>query len=139
MGRDGRSAPGQFVPPPAGGFPVMPTAFTAFDQNDPMAAMIALQSMGFPQMPGMPPMPIPAPGGSTGQPQDQMAPKSSERCPFWDTQGICYLGAACPYQHDTPGIPKEDGRTSIPVHLLSYAIAVTNQALQNMTRSHPTS
>ncbi|KAE8150060.1 hypothetical protein BDV25DRAFT_155103 [Aspergillus avenaceus] len=107
MGRDGRGAPGQFAPPPPGGFPVMPPAFPSFDQNDPMAAMMALQNMGFPQMPGMPPMPMPAPGGP-GQPQDPMVPKSSERCPFWETQGICYLGAACPYQHDTPGISKED-------------------------------
>ncbi|KAE8355293.1 hypothetical protein BDV28DRAFT_129284 [Aspergillus coremiiformis] len=108
MGRDGRAAPGQFAPPHAGGFPVMPPAFPSFDQNDPMAAMMALQTMGFPQMPGMPPMPMPAPGGGAVQPPDPMVSKSSERCPFWDTQGICYLGAACPYQHDTPGIPKED-------------------------------
>ncbi|KAB8235561.1 hypothetical protein ETB97_006890 [Aspergillus alliaceus] len=108
MGRDSRAAPGQFGPPPAGGFPVMPPAFPSFDQNDPMAAMMAIQSMGFPQMPGMPPMPMPAPSGGAGQPQEPMAPKSSERCPFWDTQGICYLGATCPYQHDTPGISKED-------------------------------
>ncbi|KAE8363302.1 hypothetical protein BDV27DRAFT_8125 [Aspergillus caelatus] len=108
MGRDSRAAPGQYAAPPAGGFPVMPPTFPSFDQNDPMAAMMALQSMGFPQMPGMPPMPMPAPGGGAGQPQDPMAPKSSERCPFWDTQGICYLGAACPYQHDTPSLPKED-------------------------------
>ncbi|GES57244.1 CCCH zinc finger and RRM domain protein [Aspergillus terreus] len=105
MGRDGRGAPEQF-PPAAGGFPVMPPNFPPFDQNDPMAAMMALQGMGFPQMPGMPPMPLP-PGGA-GQPQDQM-PKSSERCPFYETQGICYLGAACPYQHDlAPGASKED-------------------------------
>ncbi|KAL4898032.1 hypothetical protein BDV59DRAFT_53934 [Aspergillus ambiguus] len=105
MGRDGRGAPEQF-PPSAGGFPVMPPAFPPFDQNDPMAAMMALQGMGFPQMPGMPPMPMP-PGGA-GQPQDQM-PKTSERCPFYETQGICYLGAACPYQHDgAPGGAKDD-------------------------------
>ncbi|KAL5364526.1 hypothetical protein BJX96DRAFT_136214 [Aspergillus floccosus] len=105
MGRDGRGAPEQF-PPATGGFPVMPPNFPPFDQNDPMAAMMALQGMGFPQMPGMPPMPMP-PGGA-GQPQDQM-PKSSERCPFYETQGICYLGAACPYQHDlAPGASKED-------------------------------
>ncbi|EAW14368.1 CCCH zinc finger and RRM domain protein [Aspergillus clavatus NRRL 1] len=109
MGRDSRAAhgaPGQF-PPPGAGFPVMPPSFPGFDQNDPMAAMMALQSMGFPQMPGMPPMPM-APGGP-GQPQEQMGPKSSERCPFYETQGICYLGAACPYQHDAgPGASNAD-------------------------------
>ncbi|KAL3439329.1 hypothetical protein BDV09DRAFT_190900 [Aspergillus tetrazonus] len=108
-GRDGHppSGPGQF-PHSAGGFPVMPPSFPGFDQNDPMATMLALQSMGFPQMPGMPPMPMP-PGGGPGQQPDQMGPKSTEKCPFYETQGICYLGGACPYQHDTvAGASKDD-------------------------------
>ncbi|KAL4933342.1 CCCH zinc finger and RRM domain protein [Aspergillus undulatus] len=108
MGRGGHagSGPGQFPNPSAAGFPVMPPGFPGFDQNDPMAAMMAMQSMGFPQMPGMPPMPMPPAGG---QQPDQMGPKSSEKCPFYETQGICYLGAACPYQHDTvPGASKDD-------------------------------
>lgn len=84
----------------------MPSAFPGFDQNDPMAAMMALQGMGFPQMPGMPPMPMP-PRVSGQQPQPDQMGKSSERCPFYETQGICYLGATCPYQHET--VPtKED-------------------------------
>ena len=113
-GRDNRPvAPGAgpFPQQPAGGFPMMPPAFPGFDQNDPMAAMMAVQSMGIPQMPGMPPMPMPP--GVPGQPQpqpDQMPAKSSERCPFYETQGICYLGATCPYQHDVPS--KEDGECS---------------------------
>ncbi|KAL3469410.1 hypothetical protein BJX99DRAFT_241365, partial [Aspergillus californicus] len=109
MGRDGHHAPGgpgQFPQPPAAGFSVMPPGFPGFDQNDPMAAIMA---MGFPQMPGMPPMPMPPAGGGTGQQPDQMGPKSTERCPFYETQGICYLGAACPYQHDiVPGASKDD-------------------------------
>ncbi|KAL3461592.1 hypothetical protein BJX64DRAFT_260503 [Aspergillus heterothallicus] len=112
MGRDGHAAagpPGQFPHPSAGGFPVMPPAFPGFDQNDPMAAMMALQNMGFPQMPGMPPMPMPPGGGAPGQQGDQMGVKSTEKCPFYETQGICYLGAACPYQHDTvPGSSRPD-------------------------------
>jgi hypothetical protein len=74
------------------GFPPMPPGFPGFDQNDPMAAMMALQSMGFPQMPGLPPMPVP------GQPGADQA-KSNEPCPFYETNGICYMGAACPYKH----------------------------------------
>ncbi|PYH94212.1 hypothetical protein BO71DRAFT_399080 [Aspergillus ellipticus CBS 707.79] len=111
MGREGRAGPGgpgQFHPA-QGGFPVMPPAFPGFDQNDPMAAMMALQSMGFPQMPGMPPMPMPPQGAGPGAQPDQMVPKSSERCPFYETQGICYLGATCPYQHDAiSGNPPDD-------------------------------
>lgn len=116
MGRDNRQAPGQFPQASAGGFPVMPPAFPGFDQNDPMAAMMALQSMGFPQMPGMAPMPM-APGAH-GQQQPQV-PKSSERCPFYETQGICYLGNTCPYQHDTL---REDGEFRILDSLVSQAV-----------------
>ncbi|RAH77928.1 hypothetical protein BO86DRAFT_458832 [Aspergillus japonicus CBS 114.51] len=112
-GRDGRAGgPGQqqqphTFNPQAPGF-VMPPTFPPFDQNDPMAAMMALQSMGFPQMPGMPPMPMPPAGA--GQQPGEMVPKSSERCPFYETQGICYLGTTCPYQHDTAGgASKTDG------------------------------
>ena len=60
-----------------------------------MAAMMALQGMGFPQLPAMPPLPIPPTANGTEPPGG----KVMERCPFYDTQGICYLGTACPYQH----------------------------------------
>lgn len=105
MGRDGRGPPAQY-PPQAQGFPMMPPAFPPFDQNDPMGSMMALQAMGFPQMPGMPPMPMPP-----GQQPDHTA-ESGERCPFYENQGICYLGAACPYQHgpEMAGAAKDDGK-----------------------------
>lgn len=88
----------------------MPQGFPGFDQNDPMAAMLALQSMGFPQMPGLA-LPIP---GVAGQPQagDQAA-KSDQPCPFYETNGICYMGAACPYKHGQDPVvvpPKDDGK-----------------------------
>ncbi|OJJ47230.1 hypothetical protein ASPZODRAFT_151756 [Penicilliopsis zonata CBS 506.65] len=120
-GRDGRpaagmppGAAGQFPGPAAaaaGGFPVMPPGFPPFDQNDPMAAMMALQSMGFPQMPGMPPLPMPPAAGGPPLP-DQMTGKSSQRCPFYETQGICYLGAACPYTHEQTGDHEYDPKSS---------------------------
>ena len=75
--------------PSPNGLPVMPpTTFPPFNQNDPI--MMAMQGLGFPQMPAMPPLPIP-----DGQPGE----KITQRCPFYDMQGICYLGTACPYQH----------------------------------------
>lgn len=114
MGRDGRAPQGGInqYPPQAPGFPMMPSAFPPFNQNDPMGAMMALQGMGFPQMPGMPPMPMPPPG----QQPDQMGPKSGERCPFYETQGICYLGSTCPYQHgpEAGGATKDDGTWACP-------------------------
>ena len=87
---------------------MMPPGFPPFNQNDPMGAMMALQGMGFPQMPGMPPMPMPPPG----QQPDQMGSKSGEQCPFYETQGICYLGTTCPYQHgaEAAGGAKDDGK-----------------------------
>ncbi|CDM34434.1 hypothetical protein CBS147339_4945 [Penicillium roqueforti] len=96
----------QFPPQQPGGFPMMP-GFPPFDPNDPMAAMMAMQSMqgmGFPPMPGMlmPGMP-----GPPGQPGADQIPKSNQRCPFYDTQGICYLGNTCPYQHGE-GVSKDD-------------------------------
>ena len=111
MGRDGRFLQGaqQFPQPQPGGFPMMP-GFTPFDQNDPMAAMMAMQQMGFPQMAGMPP--IPGMPGAPGQPG--MGDMSNQRCPFYETQGICYLGAACPYQHGDME-PKTEGKI-LPCH-----------------------
>lgn len=85
------------------GFPPMPPGFPGFDQNDPMAAMMALQSMGFPQMPGLPPMPVP------GQPGADQA-KSDEPCPFYETNGICYMGAACPYKHGQGPVTVPSGK-----------------------------
>lgn len=100
MGRGGHmQGPGQqFQQGQVPGFPMMP-GFTPFDPNDPMAAMMAMQGMGFGQMPGMPPMPgMP---GAPGQPSaEEMA---SQPCPLYENQGICYLGAGCPYKHGDPG------------------------------------
>lgn len=113
---------GAQFPPPGGvpGFPIMPPGFPPFDHNDPMATMMALQGMGFPPMPGMPPMPMPSTGGgggAQGQAQAQLdqSGKAAQRCPFYETQGICYLGATCPYQHGPEGGAgplKQDGMSA---------------------------
>ncbi|KAL1963148.1 hypothetical protein VTN77DRAFT_8691 [Rasamsonia byssochlamydoides] len=104
--------PNAQFPQPLPGFPGMPQGFPTFNQNDPMAAMLALQSMGFPQMPGLPPLPIPGAAGMSGQqnPSDQSG-KSDQPCPFYETNGICYMGAACPYKHGQDPVvvpPKDD-------------------------------
>jgi hypothetical protein len=91
------------------GFPMMP-GFPQFDPNDPMAAMMAMQGMpgmGFPQMQGMP---MPGMPGAPDQPGADQIPKSNQRCPFYDTQGICYLGDTCPYQHGDLGGSNGDGK-----------------------------
>ncbi|KAJ5225944.1 hypothetical protein N7468_007169 [Penicillium chermesinum] len=84
-GQSSQQFPGQ-----APGFNMM-SGFPPFDPSDPMAAMMmqSMQGMGFPGMPGMPPI--------AGQPgSEQMA---GQPCPFYEQQGICYLGGACPYAH----------------------------------------
>lgn len=112
----------QFPPQQPGGFPMMP-GFPPFDPNDPMAAMMAMQSMqgmGFPPMPGMP---MPGMPGPPGQPGADQIPKSNQRCPFYDTQGICYLGNTCPYQHGE-GVSKDDGKNNsfiLDIPLLTIA------------------
>lgn len=116
-GRDAYPAAPQQTPQyasPPGGFPGMPAGFPPFNQNDPMAAMLALQTMGFPQIPGLP-LPVPPQAAGQGQQQQpgELPAKSSQRCPLYETQGICYLGAACPYQHGQDSLvvpPKDDGK-----------------------------
>lgn len=135
-GRDGDNANPQF-PQSMPGFPGMPPAFPGFDQNDPMATMMALQSMGFPQMPGMPPMPAP------GQPPGDQA-KSNEPCPFYETNGICYMGAACPYRHgeNTVVVPSKDNGTRVESSSVGNANLVcgkeydpTNASIYDVNRS----
>lgn len=102
-GRDGHVSsglPNSQFPQPLAGFQSMPHGFPNFDQNNPMAAMLALQTVGFPQLPGFPPLPLPPPTGPPGQlKQGPQSMQSNQPCPVYETQGICYLGAACPYQH----------------------------------------
>ncbi|KAI1980453.1 hypothetical protein LOZ53_000583 [Ophidiomyces ophidiicola] len=94
-----RAVPASQPPFPQGqrnGFPNVqapPPGFPPFDANNPMATMLALQTMGFPQLPGMPHLPqVPAQGGAPPA-------KLAERCTSYDTQGFCVLGSTCPYQH----------------------------------------
>ena len=56
-------------------------------------------------MPGLPQMALAAGQGQPGQPV-----KSDQPCPFYETNGICYMGAACPYKHgQDPVVVKGDG------------------------------
>lgn len=86
-GRNGHAqsplAPVGGVFPPGMPISQMSPGFPMFDPNDPMAAMMAFQAMGFPPMPGMPPLPqaagSPPPTGrsSSGQP---LPPRLKQRC-----------------------------------------------------------
>ncbi|KAH0565436.1 hypothetical protein GP486_001170 [Trichoglossum hirsutum] len=103
---------------PSIGFPGMPQPPPGFfDPNDPMAAFIAMQTMGFP-LPAMPFPPAGSPSGfvPTGGQQspilDAVPPvkRIGERCRDYDEKGFCALGSTCPYEHGTnPIVVPGDG------------------------------
>ena len=71
-----------------------------FDPNDPMAAMMAFQAMGFPPpMPGMPPLPKAGSPPSQSPSGHGLPPRLKQRCKDYDTKGFCVLGSTCPYEH----------------------------------------
>ncbi|KAI9769759.1 MAG: hypothetical protein M1840_003752 [Geoglossum simile] len=103
---------------PLVGFPGLPQPSPGyFDPNDPMAAFIAMQAMGFP----LPAMPFAPAGSPTGYPLggtqrspvlDAVPPvkRIGERCRDYDEKGFCALGSTCPYEHGTnPIIVPGDG------------------------------
>ena len=116
-GRGGRPAhqpsglPG--IPSPAAlGFPgiLPPPPAMAFDPNDPMAAMLAMQhAMSFPPLPGLPlPPQAPSPTGFPPFPPQntpaagvQPRQRINARCRDYDTKGFCTRGNACPFEHGT--------------------------------------
>ncbi len=81
------SPPQAFAPMP--GMPSPPPGMPPLDPNNPMAAILAMQAMGFPipGMPGFPPSP--------GPPMAQKKP----RCRDYDQKGFCARGNTCQYEH----------------------------------------
>ncbi|KAH8653935.1 hypothetical protein BGZ60DRAFT_158270 [Tricladium varicosporioides] len=90
---------------PHGGMPSPPPGMPNFDPNNPMAAMLAMQAMGFP-VPGLPQFP---PANSPGQPP--MGQQKKQRCWDYDQKGFCARGNACNFEHGENSIfvpPKAD-------------------------------
>ena len=94
------------------GFPGLPPPppGMAFDTNDPVAAMLAMQqTMGFPPLPGMPLPPQassptgfpPFPGQNSPGPSAPPKQRINARCRDYDTKGFCARGNACPFEHGT--------------------------------------
>jgi hypothetical protein len=89
-----------------------------FDANDPVAAMMSMQAMGFPAFPGMPSLPqASSPNGQTPF-GDQFSPTlrtqgRGEPCRDYETRGYCAKGDACPFEHgnDRLVVPGQDGRS----------------------------
>ncbi|KAI9746225.1 MAG: hypothetical protein M1818_000906 [Claussenomyces sp. TS43310] len=90
------------------GFPPMPSpplGMPQFDPNNPMAAMLAMQAMGFP-VPGMPGL------SQSNSPVGRAAPASPrfpsgqkvQRCRDYDTKGFCARGNSCKFEHGNDSI-----------------------------------
>lgn len=93
QGRDQGFLPGMPEPPPG-----MPP----FDPNNPMAAILAMQAMGFP-VPGLPGLPQ--------QPTAERGPKK-KRCRDYDQKGFCARGNTCMYEHGQDSIYVPPGNPS---------------------------
>ena len=117
---------------PHAGSPLAPTSFLnisvppqglPFDNNDPFAAIMAMQAMGLPPLPGQPQLPqagspnVYPPIGGQSSPSLDMMRRSNirERCRDYDTQGYCTRGDACPYEHGTDRVivPSQDGTVDL--------------------------
>ncbi|KAH9222087.1 hypothetical protein DL95DRAFT_518848 [Leptodontidium sp. 2 PMI_412] len=91
----GRPPPMNLQGMPPQGFPAMPgmpsppPGMPPMDPNNPMAAILAMQAMGFP-IPGMSGFP-----GATSPP----LPPQKQRCRDYDQKGFCARGNTCQYEH----------------------------------------
>lgn len=88
----GRGAPTNQVMPPQGfppmpGMPSPPPGMPPLDPNNPLAALLAMQAMGFP-IPGLPDFP-------QAPPMSQQKP----RCKDYDVKGFCAKGNTCQFEH----------------------------------------
>lgn len=79
------------------GMPSPPPGMPPFDGNNPMAALLAMQAMGFP-VPGLAPFPTQNSPMGRGSPGNPMPPKRP-RCKDYDINGFCAKGNTCPFEH----------------------------------------
>ena len=84
------------------GMPSPPPGMPPLDPNNPMAAILAMQAMGFP-VPGMPSVPPLNSPGNRGPPVQAMPPKK-QRCRDYDLKGFCARGNTCMFEHGQDSI-----------------------------------
>lgn len=123
-GHSGRSPPmgmnvyGEIMPgafPNMASLPSPPPGMPPFDPNNPMAAILAMQAMGFP-VSGMPSFPQAGSLVQGGTPGKSIPPVvKKQRCRDYDTKGFCARGNTCMYEHGmdsiyVPPVSKVDGK-----------------------------
>ena len=101
----GRASPMNLQHMPSPGYPDMPSpplGMPPFDQNNPIAAMLAMQSMGIlpPNMPGHPQATSPLDMRPSGPPLQMR----KRRCRDYDEKGFCARGNTCMFEHDEHSI-----------------------------------
>lgn len=84
------------------GMPSPPAGMPPIDPNNPMAAIMAMQAMGFP-LPGMPPFPQAPSPGARG-PSAMGMPQKKQRCRDYDQKGFCARGNTCMFEHGQDSI-----------------------------------
>jgi RNA-binding protein 26 len=115
MGIPGMPVTGFSNMPP---MPSPPPGMPPIDPNNPMAALLAMQAMGFPVpgVPGFTPQGSPPIGQSRSPaPGFNPTPKRSDRCRDYDTKGFCARGDSCRFEHgnDPVYVPPTDGLHSL--------------------------
>ena len=104
------------------GMPSPPPGMPPFDPNNPMAALLAMQAMGFP-VPGLAPFPTPKSPMGRGTPGNPIPPKRP-RCKDYDNKGFCAKGNTCPSEHGehsiwVPPVSKADEYDPTNANLMS--------------------
>jgi RNA-binding protein 26 len=109
--KQGQPSPMQMPQMPVSGFSNLPAITSPpprmppLDPNNPMAALLAMQTLGFP-LPGMSPFPqATSPLGQSGSPAPGYSThKKAQRCRDYDTKGFCARGNTCMFEHGTDSI-----------------------------------
>ena len=83
--------------------PGIPTGMPSFDPNDPMAAILQMQAMGFP-LPGMPTFLASDHRAGRGYPSMMQRQPKKQRCRDYDSKGFCARGNTCMYEHGQDSI-----------------------------------
>jgi RNA-binding protein 26 len=86
------------------GMPEPPPGMPPLDPNNPMAAILAMQAMGFP-VPGLPSFPQPTSDRGPSMPK-------KKRCRDYDLKGFCARGNTCMYEHGQDSIYVPPGNPS---------------------------
>lgn len=85
------------------GMPSPPPGMPPLDPNNPVAALLAMQAMGFP-IPGLQNHPQSDSPTGRGPPRQMQRQPRKQRCRDYDSKGFCARGNTCMYEHGQDSI-----------------------------------